>query len=88
MGSKATVLFKNFDGREIKLTMSGGWFDTSADIVEESSGTVVARIDRRLLNKRELLFGQQTYALSVAPGVDMAMMVAACVALDEKNNDG
>ena len=87
MGSKATVLFKNFDGKELKLTMKGDWFDTAADIVEESSGAVVARIDRRLLNKRELLFGQQTYAVTIAPGVDMAMMVAACVALDEKNND-
>lgn len=87
MGSKATVLFKNFDGTEIKLKMSGNWFDTAADIVDETTGAVVARIDRRLLNKRELLWGQQTYALSVAPGVDMAVMVAACVALDEKNNE-
>lgn len=87
MGSKATVIFKNFDGKEVRLTMKGGWFDTAADIVDESTGAVVARIDRRLLNKRELLFGQQTYALSVAPGVDMAVMVAACVALDEKNNE-
>ncbi|KAH8175181.1 LURP-one-related domain-containing protein [Sarocladium implicatum] len=86
-GSKATVSFKNFDGKDMKLKMKGNWFDTAADIVEETSGAVVARIDRRLINKRELLFGQQTYALTVAPGVDMAMMVAACVALDEKNNE-
>lgn len=87
MGSKATIQFRAKDGRDIVLKMKGNWFDTAADIVEESSGAVVARIDRSLLNKRELLWGQQTYALTVAPGVDMALMVAACVALDEKNNE-
>lgn len=87
VGSKATVTFLSRDGHAETLTMSGNWRDTSADIVCESSGAVVARIDRKLLNKRELFGGQQTYALIVAPGVDMALMVAACIALDEKNNE-
>lgn len=65
--------------------MSGNWLDTSANIICEKTGATLARIDRKLLNARELLGGQQTYALVVAPGVDMAIMVALCVALDEKN---
>jgi len=87
VGSKATVTFMSKGGHAETLTMKGNWRDTSADIVCENTGAVVARIDRKLLNKRELMGSQQTYALIVAPGVDMALMVAACVALDEKNND-
>jgi uncharacterized protein YxjI len=87
IGSKAKIEFKTFDGSTVNLVMSGNWFDTYADIVDEATGAVAARIDRQVLNKREIFGGQQTYALVVAPGVDMALMVAACVAMDEKNND-
>ena len=66
--------------------MTGNWMDTSADIMCRSTGAVVARVDRKLLRAREI-FGGQTYALVIAPGVDMALMVAFCIALDEKNND-
>lgn len=67
--------------------MKGNWLDTSADIVCERTGVTVARIDRKLLKAREFFTSNQTYALVVAPGVDMALMVALCVALDEKNNE-
>ncbi|UNI24551.1 hypothetical protein JDV02_010286 [Purpureocillium takamizusanense] len=88
IGSKATAEFQSRDGQWQTLTMSGNWRDTRADIVCKNTGAVVARIDRQLLNARQLFGGQQTYALIVAPGVDMALMVALCVALDEKNNEG
>jgi len=68
--------------------MKGNWFDSAADIVNEKTGTVVGRIDRKLLSGRDLLFGQQTYALTVAPNVDLALMVAMCICMDEKNNEG
>lgn len=87
IGSKATAEFQSRDGHSETLTMSGNWRDTSADIVCEKTGAVAARIDRKLLNAREIFGGQQTYALVVAPGVDMALMVALCIALDEKNNE-
>jgi uncharacterized protein YxjI len=67
--------------------MKGNWFDTSADIVDEATGAVVARIDRKLLNARELILGHQTYHLTIAPGVDMALLVAMCMCLDAKNNE-
>jgi uncharacterized protein YxjI len=50
-------------------------------------GLVVARIDRKLLSGKDLLFGQQTYAVQVAPGVDLALIAALCICLDEKNNE-
>ena len=67
--------------------MKGNWLDSAADIVDERTGVVVGRIDRKLLSGRDLLFGQQTYALTVAPNVDLALMVAMCICMDEKNNE-
>ena len=67
--------------------MKGSWLDYSADMIDETTGTVVARIDRKVLSGRDLLFGQQTYALTVAPNVDMALMAAMCICMDEKNNE-
>lgn len=67
--------------------MKGGWFDHSADIVDEKTGNPVARIDRKLLSGRDLIFDQQTYAVVVAPGVDAALIAALCICFDEKNNE-
>jgi len=67
--------------------MKGDFFDTSADIKDESTGRSVARIDRSFFNARELLGGQQTYVVTIAPGVDMALIIAMCIALDEMRNE-
>ncbi|KAK1756773.1 tubby C-terminal-like domain-containing protein [Echria macrotheca] len=88
LGSKATATFTNAsNGATESLKMKGNWFDSAADIVDERTGFVVGRIDRKLLSGRDLLFGQQTYALTVAPNVDLALMVAMCICMDEKNNE-
>ncbi|KAF2264245.1 DUF567-domain-containing protein [Lojkania enalia] len=88
LGSKAIGTFTSSNGKAEELQMKGNWFDTTADITDEAqSGIVVARINRKLLSGKDILFGQQTYALQVAPGVDMALMVAMCIAMDEKNNE-
>lgn len=88
-GSKATATFTSpATGRPESLTMSGNWLDTSANILDDSNGRAVARIVRQLFNGRQLLFGQQTYTVEVAPGVDMALIAALCICLDEKNNEG
>jgi uncharacterized protein YxjI len=39
------------------------------------------------LRGREVFFDQQTYAVMVAPGVDLALIAALCVCFDEKNNE-
>ncbi|KAM7186859.1 Tubby C-terminal-like domain containing protein [Naviculisporaceae sp. PSN 640] len=89
LGSKATATFTTpRTGQQEVLKMKGNWFDSAADIIDERIGAVVGRIDRKLLSGRDLLFGQQTYALTVAPNVDMALMVALCICMDEKNNEG
>ena len=34
------------------------------------------------------LIGKQMYGVEVAPGVDLALMAALCICLDEKTNEG
>ncbi|KAJ1303287.1 hypothetical protein OPQ81_011484 [Rhizoctonia solani] len=85
-GAKMDVAFRNAsDGRQIQFDLRGSFFDRSAEITVD--GQPVARISRQFLNSGEILFNQQTYYLTIAPGVDAAMMVALCVCMDEKQNE-
>lgn len=47
---------------------------------------VIARIKRQY--SMGTLIGKQTYGVEVAPGVDLALMAALCICLDEKTNEG
>lgn len=67
--------------------MKGNFFDTYADITNVQTGQPVARVDRQLLNARELFTNQQTYVVTVAQGVDLALITAMCICLDEKRNE-
>ncbi|KAF1843109.1 uncharacterized protein K460DRAFT_368030 [Cucurbitaria berberidis CBS 394.84] len=88
IGSKATATFTSHDGKAETLGMKGNFFDTTADITDETQGgIVVARVNRKLFTGKEIFFGQQTYGVQVAPGVDMALIAALCICLDEKNNE-
>ncbi|KAB5595861.1 Protein LURP-one-related 15 [Ceratobasidium theobromae] len=85
-GAKIDVAFTNAaDGRQVVFDLKGSFFDRSAEITVD--GQPVARISRQFLNSGEIFFDQQTYYLTIAPGVDAAMMVALCVCLDEKRNE-
>ncbi|KJR88103.1 uncharacterized protein SPSK_07968 [Sporothrix schenckii 1099-18] len=70
-------------GKPEALTMRGSWNNLRGDI-KDDTGHVVARIDRQLLNARELVFHQSSYAVVVAPGMDMAIVAAMCICLDDK----
>lgn len=86
VGSRSTVHFKNSaDGKDIELEVKGDWMDRSADI--KIGDRVVASIARKFFNVREILGGQQTYYVTVAPGVDLSLIAAICVSLDERNNE-
>jgi hypothetical protein len=54
-------------GVEEKLMLKGDFFDRKAEITTES-GQPVGRIGRKFLNSGQLLFDQQTYILTIAPG--------------------
>lgn len=63
----------------------GQFFDRSADIMWD--GKVVAKVRREFLNMREVFGGNQTYGVEVAPGVDLALVSAIVIAIDEQRND-
>lgn len=69
----------------IELLIKGDWFDRSASIT--MGNQVVAQISRSYFNMREVFGGQQSYYVTVAPNVDLAMMAAICVCLDERENE-
>ena len=87
IGSKATATYTDRYGKQVFLVMKGNWNDRAAHIVNESTGEPVARISRKRLTARHILFGQDTYNVTVAPGVDMALVAGLCICFDEKNND-
>ncbi|KEZ42486.1 hypothetical protein SAPIO_CDS5696 [Scedosporium apiospermum] len=84
IGSKATITFTSRTGKYETLVMRGNWRSSKADIVDEATGLVVARIKRDRTAKHYLM-GAQTYTVTIAPGVDMALVAAMCICLDEKN---
>lgn len=83
-GSKAIGSFTNSSGQPIELLMKGDFFSIKADITIVSTGQVVASIDRQFANAAQIIGGQQTYVVTIQPGVDMAIIVAMCICLDEK----
>ena len=86
IGSKSSVLFKNAsDGKEIELNVKGDWFDRSAEITWE--GRPVAVISRQFFNAREFFGDKQTYFVAVAANVDLSLIAAICISLDEKENE-
>ncbi|KAI0532337.1 DUF567-domain-containing protein [Xylaria digitata] len=87
-GTKLVCTFKSPSGKDESLMVKGNFFDTRAEITEESTKQPVAVIDRKFFNAREAFTGQDTYAVSVAPNVDMALVAAMCICLDEKKEEG
>ena len=47
---------------------------------------MVAQVDREFFNARQLLADRQSYAVTVAPGVDVALIVPMMVCLDERRD--
>ncbi|KAH7360943.1 tubby C-terminal-like domain-containing protein [Rhexocercosporidium sp. MPI-PUGE-AT-0058] len=84
--SKMVATFVNASTKQnVELLIKGDWLDRSASIT--MGNIVVAQISRSYFNMREIFGGQQTYYVTVAPGVDLAMLAAICVCLDERENE-
>ncbi|KAH7020631.1 DUF567-domain-containing protein [Macrophomina phaseolina] len=87
VGSKAIRSLVSVTGAEEELIMEGDFFDSRAEI-STKEGLVVALVDRKYFNAREFVGGQQTYGVTVAPNVDMSIITAMRVCLDELRNEG
>lgn len=86
-GTKMEIKFQNaVDGVKTELDVKGDFWGGSANIT--LNDRPVAHISRSLANLREIKFDKQTYAVQVAPGVDLSMIAAACICLDELKEDG
>lgn len=89
-GSKFTITFSSPGGAgEQVLVMEGNWRDSTAQIKHEASGQVVAQVHRKSAFKSlsTFLFDQQTYMVTVAPGVDFAALAAVSIVFDEWENE-
>ncbi|KAK4235975.1 tubby C-terminal-like domain-containing protein [Achaetomium macrosporum] len=87
-GFKAKATFTSARTNTPVTLLMKGRFRNKTKIVDEASGALVGRIDKKLFKMREMALGQQTYHLTVAPGVDMALLVAMGICLDEMQNEG
>ncbi|KAL3460005.1 tubby C-terminal-like domain-containing protein [Aspergillus heterothallicus] len=88
IGSKAIATYIDPPtGKTVTLVMDGNWLDHIAKIVNEETGEPVASISRKRFNARNLVFEQDTYHVTIAPGVDMALIAGLCICFDEKNHD-
>lgn len=86
LSSHSQVVFKNAaDGRHVEIDVKGDWFDRSAEIT--CGGQAVAHIGRSFFNVRQIFADKQTYFVKVAPNVDLTMIAAICISLDETENE-
>ncbi|KAF2211457.1 hypothetical protein CERZMDRAFT_112557 [Cercospora zeae-maydis SCOH1-5] len=84
--SRSTVKFVNAaDKAPIELRVKGDWFDRKAKVM--LGERVVAKISRSFANAREIFGNKQTYFVTIAPNVDMSLIAALCVAIDERENE-
>ncbi|RYC62886.1 hypothetical protein CHU98_g3335 [Xylaria longipes] len=87
-GTKMICTFTSQSGKDEALMVKGNFFDTTAEITDEATKQPVSIIDRKFFNAREIFTGQDTYAVTVAPNVDMALIAAMCICMDDKKEEG
>lgn len=89
-GSKFTIIFSSPGAGDQVLVMEGNWRGSTAQIRHEGSGQVCAEVHRKAAFESldtSLVDQEQTYMVTIAPGVDYAALSAICIALDEWEND-
>ncbi|GMK56049.1 hypothetical protein CspeluHIS016_0211050 [Cutaneotrichosporon spelunceum] len=74
------------DGKESQISLSGDFWGGSANI-HDQSGNALAHISCDMINVNEVVADQQTYCVTVAPGVDLALIACMCIAFDETKNE-
>ena len=87
--SKAVGVFSYKDEKsgalkEGRLAMKGEYFGRRAEIVDESTGQVVALVNREFFSAMDVIGGQHTFVVTVAAGMDMALICAMCICMDAR----
>ncbi|PVF97680.1 hypothetical protein CPB86DRAFT_734497 [Serendipita vermifera] len=86
-GITADIEFTNWDGSPRLFGLEGNFLSSQATITDRATGAIAARISRSRWNANDVVWGQQTYYVSIAPNVDLALIICICVALDEAKNE-
>jgi len=88
--AKVSVAFADaVTGAQRYIVLKGDWRSKSCVIFwgePKSGGIPIAKVYRPTVG-RSLLLDKQDYYLEVVPGVDIALMVMLCIALDEHAKD-
>lgn len=86
--TKSSIRFTNAgDGQPVELKMDGNFFGNHCQVINANTNEPVAQIDRERWNARQFLAQQQTYAVHVAPGMDLSVVAAICICLDERKHE-
>lgn len=86
-GARATAFFTNaIDQSSVQLSMQGSWRNRHAVIKNVVTDEVVATMNSELLNARNLVGSRRTYEVSVAAGIDLAVVTAMIVSLDARSS--
>jgi uncharacterized protein YxjI len=81
---KAVGHFLNAINHEQKyLKIQESFFGTKTHITDKKNRQVIAEINKQRWNARQLVTNHGTYEVTVAPGVDMALIVAMVIYLDK-----
>ena len=67
------------------MMLEADWRAKRSDIKDSATGATIARIFRHNTAKHYLA-GAQTYTVTIAPNMDVALVMAMCIALDEKKD--
>lgn len=85
-GTKIEAGFVNaHDGQPVTIKLRGDIFGGSATLTT-ADGRPIAQIYRQY-DMVDIFMGAQTYAVVVAPGVDLVTIAAICICFDEAKND-
>jgi len=85
-GTKMDMHFINASTQQpVALDLRGTFFERRAEIL--LNGQVVGRVSRQFLNARQLLADNLTFYVTVAPGCDIALIVAFVLSLADREEN-
>ncbi|OCF31831.1 hypothetical protein I317_03334 [Kwoniella heveanensis CBS 569] len=85
LGNAAEAVYLNTPtGTHSTVDLKGDFWVGAADLIVRS-GPIIAQLSRRTgsLTGKGLKDGRETYLVSVAPGVDLALITAICICFEE-----
>ncbi|KAI9635388.1 tubby C-terminal-like domain-containing protein [Dioszegia hungarica] len=89
VSTKMEATFTNaVTGQPTNIYLHGDMFGGFAVLSLGEGGPPIAQITRDFASARDIFINAQTYAVNVAPGVDLALIAVLCIAMDETREAG